>query len=248
MSMEINAQEVPADIETASPDYARRFAGPVGEWMLDLQRRIVLDWLTATPGASVLDVGGGHAQLAIPLMNAGFDVTVHGSDESCRARIQQEVDNGRLRFVTGPMLALPFPDRSFDYVVCIRLLPHCARWPDLIRELCRVARRAVIVDYPAWRSVNVFSGLLFNLKKSVEKNTRPFRLFRHGEVSNEFTHAGFKVIGRKSQFFFPMALHRGLSIVGLSKALEAPCRVAGLTWAFGSPTLLKASRATGDVH
>ena len=56
---------VPApDVETASDDYAARFAGPVGAWMLQVQERAVLELIAPWPGASVLDVGGGHAQLA----------------------------------------------------------------------------------------------------------------------------------------------------------------------------------------
>ena len=36
----------------------------------------------------MLDVGGGHGQLAIPLCRAGYRVTVLGSDASCRRRLE----------------------------------------------------------------------------------------------------------------------------------------------------------------
>ena len=54
------------DVETASEDYARRFAGEVGRYFLDVQAEIVLEMLASWPQASVLEVGGGHAQLAGP--------------------------------------------------------------------------------------------------------------------------------------------------------------------------------------
>src|SRR5688500_12863700 len=75
-----------ADISTSSDDYARRLAGPVGEWLLGMQTRVTLDLIQGLPrGAAVLDVGGGHAQPATPLIDAGYAVTVVGSDLSCGA-------------------------------------------------------------------------------------------------------------------------------------------------------------------
>ena len=137
-----------ADIHTSSDEYATRFAGAAGAWMLAVQEKITRRLLRGFEGASVLDVGGGHGQLAVPLARDGWNVTVLGSDESCRHRVREVVDSGACRFVVGNAIALPFPDKSFDAVLCFRLLTHCERWPELVRELCRVARKAVIVDYP----------------------------------------------------------------------------------------------------
>ena len=226
-----------ADIETSSDDYATRFAGPAGEWFLKCQADIVLEWMKATPGATVLDVGGGHGQLAIPLARAGHKVTVLGSDESCRRRIDAEVSRGDIAFTVGNVIQLPFPDRHFDIVVSIRLLPHCGRWPDLVSELCRVARRAVIVDFPASRSLNVFSDALFGVKKKVEKNTRPYRLFTRSEVDEQFTRSRFAPASRRPEFFWPMVLHRMLKRPALSRVLEAIPRALGLTFLLGSPIL-----------
>ena len=70
------AQEPGPDVETSSEDYARRFAGGVGAWFVEAQARITLELLAPWPRARVLDVGGGHAQLTGPLVEAGYDVTV----------------------------------------------------------------------------------------------------------------------------------------------------------------------------
>src|SRR6185369_11420262 len=163
-----------ADVVTSSAAYARRFAGPVGAWFLEVQARITLDLLRLWPGASVLDVGGGHGQLLGPLLEAGHDVTVYGSAEVCRERIQDRLDGARARFEAGDLLRSRWPDRAFDVVVCYRLLPHVAAWPELVGELCRLARRAVLVDYPTRRSVNAAAEPLFAAKKGVEGDTRPF--------------------------------------------------------------------------
>lgn len=233
----MNAFPETADIETSSDDYATRFAGPAGAWFLKCQADIVLDWMKATPGATILDVGGGHGQLAVPLARAGHKVTVLGSDESCRHRIDAEVARGDIAFTVGNVIQLPFPDRHFDVVISIRLLPHCERWPELVAELCRVARRAVIVDYPASRSLNVFSDALFGVKKKVEKNTRPYRLFTRAEVDAQFTRARFAPSARRPEFFWPMVLHRLINRPAVSRVLEAFPRALGLTLLLGSPIL-----------
>lgn len=229
-----------ADIETSSDGYAARFAGPVGEWMLGEQERIVLARLAPRRPASVLDVGGGHGQLAAPLARAGYAVTVVGSDPSCARRVQPEVDAGRVKFVVGNVIALPFGDRSFDAVVSARLLPHCQRWPELIRELCRVARTSVIVDYPLHSRLG---ALLFGAKKKLERNTRTWISFSHEQVRAEFERNGFRVASREGQFLLPMVLHRTLKSRAASSALEAPLRALGLTARLGSPVILEAVRA-----
>jgi len=231
-----------ADIETSSEGYARRFAGPVGAFFLEVQTRLTLAALAAQPGASILDVGGGHGQTLGPLAEAGFAVTVFGSDAACAARVQPWIDAGHASFASGDLLELPFEAASFDVAVSYRLLPHVERWERLVAELCRVARHAVVVDYPTLRSVNAVADLLFGLKRRIEGNTRPFRVFRDGELYGEFARHGFRVGERRPEFFWPMALHRALGRVGTSRTLERVATALGLTRAFGSPVVLKVTR------
>jgi 2-polyprenyl-3-methyl-5-hydroxy-6-metoxy-1,4-benzoquinol methylase len=231
-----------ADVETSSDDYARRFAGPVGEWFLGLQERSTLELLAGEPGgARILDVGGGHAQIAPALVRAGFDVVVLGSAPECAERLRPAL-GPRCRFEVGNVVELPYAERSFDVVVCFRLLPHVEAWRKLVGELCRTARRAVVIDYPSSRSVNVAADALFSWKKRIEKNTRPFKLFRPGEIRGALAEHGFGVAASRPQFLWPMALHRAIGSPWFSKAVEAPPRVLGLTARFGSPIIVAARR------
>jgi len=231
-----------ADVETSSEGYARRFAGPVGAFFLEVQAAATLDLMRPWPHARVLDVGGGHGQLTGPLVEAGHEVTVYGSDPACEERVRAWTDPGRARFLCGDLLAAPFPDRAFDLVLSYRLLPHVRRWPELAAELARLARVAVIVDYPTTRSLNAAAGLLFGLKKGVEKTTRPFTVFRDREIEAAFSAHGFAPTGRRPQFLFPMALHRAAGSPRLTRALESAARGLGLTRALGSPVLLRLER------
>ncbi len=201
-----------------------------------------MDLVAPWPGASVLDVGGGHGQIAAPLAEAGCDVTVFGSDPVCGERLREIAQAGRVRFSSGDLLALPFPDRSHDVVTCFRLLPHTTRWRELIEELARVARTAIVVDYPTRRSVNAASGILFGLKRSVEGNTRPFRVFHEAEIRDAFGASGFVPTARRPQFLFPMALHRAVGSLFVARLLEAIGGALGVTRVLGSPVILRLER------
>ncbi len=239
-----NFPETP-DIETSSDDYAQRFAGKIGSWFLSVQERTSLRMLASYPQATILDVGGGHGQLASALIHSGYRVTVLGSAEICQKRIQPLIEEKRCSFKIGNILDLPFPDQAFDVVISFRLLPHVNRWRQLVAELSRVARNAVIVDYPTVRSINVIAPLLFQYKKHLEGNTRPFTLFRERELLEVFQSFGFVRADRYPEFFFPMVFHRVLRLPGISSTLEAICRLVGLTPLFGSPVITKLIRTRG---
>jgi ubiquinone/menaquinone biosynthesis C-methylase UbiE len=231
-----------ADIETSSEDYAQRFAGKIGEWFLKIQEEVTLRMMSLYPGASILDVGGGHGQLTEALIRNDFKITVLGSSEICKNRIREFVDQKRCEFKTGNILDLPCPDNAYDVVMSYRLLPHVMKWRKLIAELTRVARRAVIVDYPAIRSINCVSPYFFGFKKRLEKNTRPYTLFRESELIEEFKSHHFVASERYPEFFLPMALHRILRSPAFSSLAENVFHVIGLTSLFGSPVILKLTR------
>jgi SAM-dependent methyltransferase len=235
-----------ADIESSSELYARRFAGPLGQWFLEHQARLTLECLRGLrSGATVLDVGGGHAQLAPPLVEAGYQVTVVGSDASCGQRLAALTAAGRCRFDVADLLALPYVNQSFEAVVCYRLLAHSIDWQRLVGELCRVTRHRVVVDYPARRSVNVASEALFRIKNSIERGTtRPFALYGRGEVASAFAAAGFRVTAERPQFLLPMALYRLAGSANLARSAEGLAGSLGLTSLFGSPVIARADRRT----
>lgn len=236
-----------ADVESSSERYARRFDGPVGRWFLELQARITLECLAGLPpGAAVLDVGGGHAQVAPPLVEAGYRVTVVGSAASCGQRLLPLTSAGRCRFEVGDLHALPYADQAFEAVVCYRLLAHSVAWRRLVGELCRVARHRVLVDYPARRSVNVASEALFKIKNSIERGTtRPFALYGRGDVASAFGAFGFEIAAVRPQFLLPMALYRLAGSARVARSAEALARWLSLTSLFGSPVIARADRRPG---
>ena len=229
-------------METSSEGYARRFAGAVGAWFLEAQARITLELLAPWPRARVLDVGGGHAQLTGPLVEAGFDVTVYGSTPACAARVRPWIDSGRARFLTGGLDRLGVADRAFDVVLSYRLLAHVEDWRTLIGELGRAAAQVVVVDYPTRRSLNAVAEPLFEAKRGVEGDTRPFAVLGDADVRAAFAAAGFVTTAREPEFALPMALHRAMGAATVSRALEGAAGLLGLRKAVGSPVILRAVR------
>lgn len=233
-----------ADVEASSARYALRFSGPVGRWFIERQTRISLECLAGlAPDATVLDVGGGHAQVAPPLSAAGYDLTVVGSDLVCGESLLPWTSTGQMRFAVADLQELPYEDKSFDAVICYRLLAHSVDWMRLIGELCRVARHRVLVDYPARRSVNLIADGLFDLKRSIEGvTTRRFALYGRRQVGEAFERAGFSVAREHPQFALPMVLYRLVGSVRFARAAELPPRMFGLTRWLGSPIIARADR------
>lgn len=236
------------DVETASEGYARRFAGAVGAYFLGEQERIVGEFLGRDP-CRILEVGGGHAQLAPALLAAGHEVWVQGSRQRCAHRLAPLLARhpGQLRFMVSSLWALPFPDRTFDAVIGIRLLAHVERYDALLQEMARVSRGRVIVDFPPLSSANLWQPLLFGIKRRIEGNTRPFFSYRTTQVCRPLRAAGFGRFRVSRQFALPMVVHRKLARPGVSRTIEDGCRRAGLTRLLGAPSMLLAERLPAAV-
>jgi ubiquinone/menaquinone biosynthesis C-methylase UbiE len=228
-----------ADIETSSEEYASRFSGAVGEWFLKVQEEATLSMLAPYKRATILDVGGGHGQLTGALIHNNYQLTVLGSAEVCKARIQNYLDKGKCSFKVGNILDLPFEDQEFDVVISYRLLAHVNQWQKYLLELTRVASKSVIIDYPEARSFNAFTPLMYEYKKSIEGNTRNYTIYRESDLLPVFKSNNYLRDAKFAEFFFPMVLHRKLNSRRLSSAGETMSRFLGLTGLFGSPIILK---------
>ncbi len=231
------------DVETSSDDYARRFAGPVGKYFLDVQARAVTRLLgqVADAPARILEVGGGHGQLTGVLTDAGHSVVVQGSRPVCANRLRRAT-GPVTPFAVSSLWSLPFADRSFDAVIAVRVLAHVEMWEELIGEMTRVARQAIIVDYPSLLSANLLTPVLFRIKRRIEGNTRPYFCYTTRSIAGCIRRCGFEPATVYKQFALPMGLHRVLSRPRFADAVESACRSVGLTACLGSPALMLARR------
>ncbi|HEX6964893.1 MAG TPA: methyltransferase domain-containing protein [Gemmatimonadaceae bacterium] len=239
------------DVHTSSAGYRQRFEGG-GRLALVRQMDVVTQLLRAIGGRgvplSVLDVGGGHAQLAGLLCGAGHRVVVHGSTPECFTWIAPlaQARPDRIAPCVSRLTALPFADGTFDLVCGIRLMAHVTDWRALLAEMTRVTRRYLLVDYPLYAGVQRFSGRFFALKHKVESNTRPFFLYRREEVAAELSTLGVHTVRAVGQLVLPLALHRALRAPRASLRIEHALERTGLAARIGSPVLLLGERS--DRH
>ena len=143
-----------ADPQMAEAFEGMRFSGPVGRLIAEQQAQVIADFLDPIAGQQLLDVGTGTGRGAIALAARGGRVT--GVDASAEmlavARRRAQETGVQVEFVQGDAHGLAYPDRSFDAVVCLRVLMHTPDWRQSLGELCRVAKQRVVFDYPALMS------------------------------------------------------------------------------------------------
>lgn len=195
--------------------------------------------LAPYPGATILDLGGGHGQIAEALIQRQYDVTVGGSDPVCAARLKPLVERDLCKFEVVDFLNLPFEDKSFGVVMSYRLLPHMTEWQRFIAEMTRVAQICVIVDYPEKQSINYSAPQLLRRTKQLDES---YTSFDEGELLGEFDLHHFRICERYPEFFLPMVLHRTMKMQKVSESLERLSRRLGLTTKYGSPVILKMIR------
>ena len=121
---------------------------------------VVLTRLSRLVGSSrekltVLDVGTGSADIPRALMQwareRGISIRMTASDANPKVLRFAQADGPEdpdFRFVVCDATALPFENESFDYVLSSLTFHHFddGMAGDALREMCRVARRAVIVN------------------------------------------------------------------------------------------------------
>jgi len=92
-------------------------------------------------GSSILDIGTGTGRFLIPLENIG--ITGYGIDLSKKMLLRARAKDLD-RLVLADALNLPFTDDQFDATLMTSVLHIVDDWKCVIREACRVSKRAVI--------------------------------------------------------------------------------------------------------
>jgi ubiquinone/menaquinone biosynthesis C-methylase UbiE len=233
-----------ADPSMAEAFDGMRFSGPIGRLVADSQERVMAAFLGPVAGQRVLDVGTGTGRAAIALAARGANVTgVDASAEmlavAARRAAAAAVD---VEFVQGDAHGLAYDDRSFDAVVCLRVLMHTPDWRQSLGELCRVARHRVLFDYPALMSAAAIQSAARRLANMAGGRTEAYRVLADSAVRATLRANGFAVRAVDRQFVLPIALHKRIGSAHMTETIEGVCRKTGLNWMLGSPVTVVAER------
>ena len=105
-------------------------------------------------GLKIADIGCGTGRHAIRLAKAGADVDALDFSDGMLKRAREKAGDLPIRFHVHDLARpLPFPDNSFDRVVCGLVIDHIPDLQGLFREMGRVCRGSgfvvVSVMHPA---------------------------------------------------------------------------------------------------
>jgi ubiquinone/menaquinone biosynthesis C-methylase UbiE len=238
-----------ADPAMAERFEAMRFSGPIGRLVAQTQEEQIAVFLAPVAGRTILDVGTGTGRAAIALAQRGAIVT--GVDASAemlavaerRARETFGGNSGQaVTFRRGDAHKLDFADRSFDAVVCLRVLMHTPDWRQSLRELCRVAAGRVVFDYPSLYSAAALQALIRRATHVMNPAVEAYRVFSPAAVAAVLRECGFHVSGEHRQFVLPIALHKRVNSERWTRRVEGVMTRAGLMRRLGSPITLVAER------
>lgn len=155
-------------------------------------------------GDRVLDLGCGAGRHAFELYRRGADVVALDRDEV-------ELDGVRRMFgameaagepplgatastVRGDVLALPFPDASFDAVIAAEVLEHIPDDEIAMAEIARVLKPngRLAVTVPRWWPERICWALS---EEYHNVSGGHVRIYRGAQLTERLSHAGFAVHG-----------------------------------------------------
>jgi ubiquinone/menaquinone biosynthesis C-methylase UbiE len=233
-----------ADREVARGFDDLGFSGPVGRYLADEQERLLFAVLEPLARRQVLDVGTGTGRAALALAGAGAIVV--GLDAS-----QEMLDVAQARaksagvtagFGRADAHALPLADGSVDAAVCFRVLMHVVDWRQALGELCRVARTTVIVDFPSTWSFAAIESRVRRRAQRAGRRVEAYRVLSEADVRRELEARGFAVELVRRQFVLPIAAHKAVGRLSVTRAVEGVLAAVGLLRLAGSPVTLVARR------
>jgi 2-polyprenyl-3-methyl-5-hydroxy-6-metoxy-1,4-benzoquinol methylase len=116
--------------------------------------------LPAEAPATILEVGVGEGEVADRVAQRFPDAFVTGIDLPDES-LAEHWSSRRLAASFADIVALPYPDDTFDLVLAIEVLEHVPNPMAALRELARVARGDLVLSVPReplWRVANMARG------------------------------------------------------------------------------------------
>jgi hypothetical protein len=105
-----------------------------------------------------------------------------------------------------------------------------------------VARRRVVVDYPALWSAAALQSVSRRLAHRFGAQVEAYRVFSDRMLREAFAQHGYRILDSHRQFVLPIALHKALGSARATSVVERALGAVGLCRMLGSPVTIVAER------
>jgi len=166
--------------------------GPDNAYLLNRLRDVPVDATATGARGPVLEVGASEAIHSCRLSRLGLPTIALEPSQAMLARARERMDEYRTTFslVRGISETLPFPDATFDRVLCESSIDHLADPALGIREMARVLRPdgRLILGVVNYGSANVrLSRVVYRVARRMGWAPRDQHLFWDSPVPIEHT-------------------------------------------------------------
>jgi len=122
--------------------FADRFDAEMNRYDLEKRLEVVFRLLPAGDGMrgkDLLDAGCGTGWFSLAAAEKGAKVTSMDIGPRLLEKVKEKCES---RLVEGSLLEMPFPDASFDFIICTEAIEHTPDPAKAVAELCRALRPA----------------------------------------------------------------------------------------------------------
>lgn len=162
----------PAAPDPAYADMLYRDSFWPGRRYEDRCDRIALRAMLPPAGDRMIEIGAGFGRLADEYVDYRSVVLLDLSGAQIQAARERLRDDSRYEVIEGDAFHLPFPDASFDTVVCIRVIHHFEDPRPAIAEMARVLRPGGTLVLECGNKRNLKAIALYLLRRRRES---PFK-------------------------------------------------------------------------
>lgn len=173
-------------------------------WPFYLSNKAVLKVLPLEGGSSILDVGCGTGILLGQLVRSGFDLILHGIDNSPQmVTVAQSKLGASVKLHQGSASHLPYRNGSFDFVTCATSFHHHPDPLNSLAEMFRVLKPAgklVLLD----PFIDGVPRKMICLLLNFISGETGINLFTRDQMKNMFREAGFGQVFQKPYLYYKL--------------------------------------------
>lgn len=160
--------------------------------LISVEEPIVRRMIASIPPGRALDAACGTGRYSRYMRECGHNVSA--VDLSAEMIEHARANNPEVEFKSGRLEALPFPDRTFDLVMCGLALTHVSEISRPISEIARVLKvggTAVIADHHPMAGF-LGGSAIFQDKERFYRNVRSY-VHPHSEYVASFVAANLEI-------------------------------------------------------